>query len=179
MQSNSIDAFSFFANAAAFHGTEGFELMGYGGFFQIVRLVFLSLRAGITGSLPRVGWMILIGLTIAPWMAALLASSRALNEERDWSFYVLHLAIAVVTFAVLVDIKASPWRFLGVSDATIIPYVLSAMTYGYLATYLYLLIAHVLEIPDSPRRWKLARALRAFVAAAFPLLAVGAAAANV
>lgn len=167
-----------FFNAGVFFRSEGFELMGYGGFFQVVRLLVNSLRAGITGSLPRVGWMIIVGLTIAPWMAAMVASFRALNEERDWSFYALHAAIATVTVAVLIDIKASPWRFMGVSDATIIPYVLTSMTFGYLAAYLLLLVTHALDIPDVPRKWRLARILRTAVMVVFPLFAVVAALLN-
>lgn len=151
-------------NAWSFYGSDGFRLMGFGGYYQIVRVLLKDLQNGILGSLPRVGWMIIVGLTIAPWLAALVAGLRALNGERDWSFYALHGALAIVTVAVLVDIKASPWRFFGVSNVTIVPYLLASMTFGYLATYLYLLPMHLWAVPDRPQLVRLQRGLRAAVA---------------
>jgi tetratricopeptide (TPR) repeat protein len=67
--------------------------------------------------------------------------------------------------AVLIDIKASPWRFFGVGNVTIVPYVLVAMTFGYLATYLYLLPAHILAASDVRRLARLQRTLRVSLAA--------------
>ncbi len=167
-----------FVNAAVFYRSEGFVVMGYGGYFQIIRLLLNSLRGGITGSLPRVGWMIVIGLTVAPWLAALAASARALNGEQDWSFYGLHVAILVVTLVVLAEVPAAPFQLLGMGDSTLVPYLLTAMTFGYLAAYLFLLPAHLWENSDEVMRLRLARGLRLLVAIGLPALAVGAALRN-
>ncbi len=167
-----------FVNASVFHRSEGFHLLGYGGYFQIIRILLNSLRAGITGGLPRVGWMIVIGLTVLPWVAALVTSSRALNGEQDWSFYGLHVAVLAVVLVVLAEVRVSPYQLLGVGNATIVPYLLTAMTFGYMAAYLFLLPAHLWTNSDDSARLRLAAGLRVLVAVLFPLLAVGAAVRN-
>jgi len=138
-----------FVSAQVFYKSDGFWLMNYGGFFQIIRHLWIMLVGGIRASLPQVGWLILLGLTIVPWIAALITAARALNGERDWGYGVLNLAIAIVTVAVLINIKASPWRIFGVGNTTIVPYMLTAMTTGYLACYAYLLPTHFWGIADE------------------------------
>ncbi len=144
-------------------------------FARAVKTLAHALWAGTRGNIMRAPWLILVGLSIAPWCAAIVTASRAINGEKSLSFYGLHTIIAVISVLVVLDFRASPWRFLGISNTTIVPYLLTAQTFGYVATYLYLLPGMIFEYGTNER---LCARLRAAVAVVFPLIAVVAAVSN-
>ena len=122
---------------------------------------------GVRGGLGQAPWLILLGLTLAPWAASLIAARRAINGEVNVSFYFLHAVIAVISVLVVLDFRASPWRFMGTNNTTVIPYVLTSMTFGYITAYLYLLPANLWANSESEGMQRLASVLRPIVAVAF------------
>ena len=147
-------------NAWEFHGSEGYALAGIDGYFGIVKRLGREILNGIFGSLPRVGWMILLGMTVAPCLSILLTGRRALNGERDWSFYALHVVVLVVTVLVILDTRVSPWQIYRKDSLQIVPYAMMALTFGYLMAYLYAqtLLLFPREVDD--RRNRLPQAIR-------------------
>ncbi|MGI5868597.1 MAG: tetratricopeptide repeat protein [Kiritimatiellia bacterium] len=141
-------------NAWEFHGTEGYELLRINGYFGVVKRLGREILSGIFGSLPRAGWMILLGMTVAPCLAILMTGRRALNGERDWSFYVLHLVVLGVTLAVILDTRVSPWQLYRKDSLQIVPYAMTALTFGYLMAYLHAqtLILFPRETNGAPNR---------------------------
>lgn len=141
----------FFVSAIRFYESEGFHLAGYGGFLQIIRIMLQNHIRTVRGSLPRVGWLILVFLSVAPWLTALLVARRALNDERDWSYYVLHMVMAFIAVLVILDVEVSPWQLLGLGAMPVMPYVLNGMLTGYLAGYAWLVAADWWPNPSAGR----------------------------
>lgn len=141
-------------NAWEFHGTEGYELLAINGYFGVVKRLGREILVGIFGSLPRVGWMILLGMTVAPCLSILLTGRRALNGERDWSFYALHVVVLIVTVLVILDTRVSPWQIYRKDSLQIVPYAMMSLTFGYLMAYLYAqtLLLFQREVDDKPSR---------------------------
>ncbi len=125
--------------AWVFSGTETARLYEINGLWPAVWAIFKMQYRQILQGLPKVGWLLVGLVTIIPWMTALLVGRRGLNEERDWSFYLLHLLMTAVGLAVLFNTGISPWRLLGFGMIVVTPYLLAAAYYGYLVAYWFLL----------------------------------------
>lgn len=135
------------------------ELMrfsGDAGFWTSLFYVLKGQYQLIAKSLPQVGWLVVVVVGIAPWLAVLAIWRRGLNEERDWGLYSLHLVLTGVVLAVLFNVPFSPWRMLGQYRLLVTPYALLAFTLGYLAAYWSLIsrviVTHVDE-DDTRRLW--------------------------
>lgn len=158
---------------SAFQSSPGWALNGsYTSFLNCANRCVKGLFNGTRGGLGKAPWLILLGLTIAPWAAALGSARRAINGERSPSFYFLHAVIAVIAVLVVLDFRASPWRFMGTSKTTVVPYVLVAMTFGYVAAYLYLLPANLLAGAERRSARRFGRAAGQVVAIVFPAIAL-------
>jgi Tfp pilus assembly protein PilF len=143
-----------FLRAALFLQAPGYALRGYTGFWQLLRYMWLAHWGAVTGSLPREGWLIILMVTVMPWLTALMVARRGLNEERDWSYYLLHLILTGLTVAVVAETPLSPWRQAGPGRLLVTPYLLSAVLAGYLAAYWFLLpSAHWLDAESKVLVW--------------------------
>lgn len=118
-------------------------------YFVVLKEIINGLIRGVFNDLPQVGWMIILGTTIAPFVASLISGRRSLNGESDWSFYALNLAIFITTLIVVFDARISPWNMFGHANPYIIPYTLVAMTLGYSITYIYLLSIYLFKYIPS------------------------------
>lgn len=144
----------FLVNASEFYGSPGYILAGSSSYLGILKGLVRGVLGGILGSLPRVGWMIVLGMTIAPCLAILLTGHRALNGEKDWSFYALNVVVLIVTVAVVLDTRASPWQFYNVESLQIVPYAMMSLAFGYIMAYLYSLTLYLFaaEVDGRPNR---------------------------
>lgn len=96
-----------------------------------------EIRSGV----PRVGWLFLLLTSVVPWVAAGFASARALNNERSWSLYMLHLILLVLVVITLTNSAISPWAILQpMGRLPVFCYAMIAMVAGYLFAYWYLLM---------------------------------------
>ncbi|MCX7590942.1 MAG: tetratricopeptide repeat protein, partial [Kiritimatiellae bacterium] len=135
-----------------YYHTEGYQLYNYSGFWQIIWSTWREQYHVLLRNLPKTGWL-LVGLTTAvPWLISLLVARRALNEEKDWTYYILHVAITLVAFGVLFNIRFAPWPLFGFSRLLVTPYILAAGLYGYLAAYWFLLFSGGHREEESQRR---------------------------
>lgn len=142
----SIIGFSFiFYVTSAYCSSEVAIITNKTKYFVVLKEIINGLVRGVFNDLPQAGWMIILGTTIAPFVASLISGRRSLNGESDWSFYALNLAIFVTTLIVVFDARISPWNMFGFSNPYIIPYALVAMALGYSMTYIYLLSVYLFK----------------------------------
>jgi len=135
--------------AWGFYKTPGYELRQYSGFFDIIWQMWHSQYAAISHGLPKEGWLIILFVSVVPWLAMLSVIRRSLNDERDWSIYFLHAIMTAIMVAVVLNIKISPYSIMGMRKLLVTPYVLISMVYGYLTAYWFLLPSGWGHDPDS------------------------------
>jgi len=129
----------YFPVAWRFCGTPGYELREFHNFGQVLWYGWREQYELITHSLPPRGWVFVVMMSIVPWLAMLGVARRALNEERDWSYYFLHMVMTGLSVAMLINVPVAPWSMLGESRFLVTPYLLTAILSGYLAAYWFLL----------------------------------------
>jgi uncharacterized protein HemY len=129
----------YFVAAFRFHGTEGAALMDVKGVFGTIWFIWRHQYHQLRGGLPQVGWLLVIVSGVVPWLTSLLVARRGLNEEKEWSYYILHVILAGVVLAVLFNAPFSPWRLTGFSLLLATPSLLNAVAFGYLVAYWFLL----------------------------------------
>jgi len=122
-----------------FYGSVGYHVEGYSNFFQIVWIMWRDQVYLIGRSLPQSGWLVILITTIIPWLTCLVVARRALNEEKDWTYYILHVVMTGLAVGVLFNVKFAPWSMLGLGRLLVTPYLLTASVFGYLIAYWYLL----------------------------------------
>lgn len=106
----------------------------------MVNMARVHLKQLLSG-LPRSGWIVLLLTGFVPWFAALMASFRALNNERTMSQYILHIVLSLMVILGLSNAIFSPWQILKpYGQLPVCAYALLAMTAGYLFAYWYLLL---------------------------------------
>ncbi len=150
----------------AYVDTPGYALQGYWGKSLVAEKLLQNLGRGLLGSLPRNGWLILVGLVILPWIAWLIVARRTLNGESGPAVQFLNLAIFVVTLTVVLDSRVSPWQFFGFSAEQIVSYTMTSMTFGYCITTAYMYTVNLLSVQSDSKLAMLAgRALRGVVIA--------------
>lgn len=130
--------FLYLAAAWTFHGSVGYHARSYRSVWDVIWYMWRDHYYRITRSLPRVGWLIVLFVGIAPWLATLPIARRALNDERDWTFYGLHSLLTVISVGVLLNHELAPWPLAGADHLLVTPYVLSAAVFGYLTAYWFL-----------------------------------------
>ncbi len=151
-----------------FTGSPGYELREYSSMWEVLLFMWRSQYYMLTQSLPKVGWLVILVLTVAPWATALLVARKALNEEKDWSFYFLHLIMVACTVVVALRLPFVRWPLYLVT-----PLLLAAVLFGYLVAYWFLVPAVWWPEDDRPVVQWLRRWFGAFlVLPAFGLLAV-------
>jgi len=129
--------------AWGFYNTQGYELMQYDGFFDIIWHMWRSQYQTIAHGLPREGWLIILFVSVVPWLSMLSVIRRGLNDERGLGLYFLHGIMTAIVIAVLLNTKLAPFVIVEQYKLLVTPYLLVAMVYGYLAAYWFLL----------PRSW--------------------------
>jgi len=148
----------YFVAAWDFQGSPGHVAREYKTYWQIIWFIWRIEYLLITRGLPRVGWLIVMFVGIVPWLVSLLVARRALNDERDLTYYALHLLLTAVAVAVLVNSGIAPWPILKGQRFLVTPYLLSASLFGYLAAYWYLVPGTWWPGPEHPvmvwlKRW--------------------------
>ena len=173
----------YFIAAWMFYGTEGFVLRD----FIYYRRILKHLLTGQVWELKALlnkGWIINLFIGVVPWVAVVLMSNRALNGQRDWSFYILHSVLTVVAILGFVIIpfaidRISPdwrgWLILG----PFMPYVLLSMVFGYLLAYWYLLPSIFLNSDSDEQSHRSVHVVGLVISVALMLLPAAAAFKNV
>ena len=131
----------YFFSARYFFRNNDVELMGYDSIMQILVKVWRFQLQELQVGLVRSGWVFPLVTSVVPWIAAVFAADRALNNERSWSQYLLHFVLTVFAFIGLTNAPISPWGMLRpTGQLPIFSYAMIAMVTGYLFVYWYLLL---------------------------------------
>ncbi len=97
------------------------------------RLYFLEL----TRSVPRVGWLLIFGMTLVPFIAVML---RPLEESADFfsrlGAYSFRLVLIAVAVLVLFELPGSPAYVMGPGVQLLAPSIVVAVWSGFLIAYL-------------------------------------------
>lgn len=127
--------------ARDFFAAHDSEALGFLSVMDVLVEVLKDQVRQLRSGLPRVNWLILLLMSVVPWVAGGFASFRALNNERSWSQYILHLTLSVLIVLGLVNSAISPWEILKpFGRLPVWAYAMVAMTAGYLVSYWYLLL---------------------------------------
>ena len=127
--------------ARSFFATHDCEALGLASVWEVMREVVKTQIKELLSGLPRTNWLILLLMSVVPWLAAGFASVRALNNERSWSYYIMHFAMTVVVVLGLVNASISPWEILKpFGHLPVWAYTMLAMAAGYLVAYWLLLL---------------------------------------
>ncbi len=128
--------------ARHFFQVEDVALRGYTHWRDVLIYMWHDQLSEIKRAIPRLNWFWLLLQGAVPALAAALAARRALNNERSWSLYLLHVILTGIVGCVLVNVPWSPWRLVaGQGVLPVLTYGMLAMVAGYLAAYWYLLAA--------------------------------------
>ena len=127
--------------AKSFFATHDTEALGFATVSDVMIEVWKTQIKELMSSLPRFNWLTLLLMSVVPWLAGGFASVRALNNERSWSLYILHIALTVVTVLGLLNATVSPWAILKpLGQLPVWTSAMLAMTTGYLVAYWLLLL---------------------------------------
>ncbi len=131
----------YYFSARAFFASHDAEALSFKSVMDVLVEVWKSQIKQLSSGLPRVNWLILLLMSVVPWLASGFASFRALNNERSWSQYILHLTLSIIVVLGLTNVAISPWEILKPLDRLPVwSYAMLAMTAGYLVAYWYLLL---------------------------------------
>ena len=132
---------SYYYFAKRFFDTHESGALGFRSVMDVLVAVWKSQIMHLRSGLPRVGWLILLLMSVAPWVAGGFASFRALNNERSWSQYILHFTLSVIAVLGLTKVAISPWELMKpLGRLPVFSYAMLAMVTGYLVAYWYLLM---------------------------------------
>ncbi len=133
------------ASVYSYTNSPGYVLQEYWGKSLVAEKLIRGLFIKVFNSLPRNGWLIIVGLVILPWLAWLIVAARTLNGENGPAIKGLNLAIFIVTLTVVLDTRVSPWQFFGFSAEQIVTYTMTSMTFGYCITSAYMYTVYLLS----------------------------------
>ncbi len=133
----------YFLTAWSFFESPGYELCGYRGYFDVIWQMWRQQYFLIARSLPQQKWLIILFVTVVPWLTMFTVARRGLNDEKDWGLYILHTIMTCIVIAVVLGTSIAPFSILGEQRLLVMPYLLVAMVFGYLSAYWWLL----------PREW--------------------------
>jgi tetratricopeptide (TPR) repeat protein len=130
----------YYLAAWRFTQTDDMASRGLKTVFDVVVAVWRQQYETLRTSLPRVNWLIVLLMGVVPWLAAMFAAPRSLNNDRSWSHYILHLTLTVLIVMALLNLSMSPWGIMGLyGNLPVATYALVAVVAGYLVGYWYLL----------------------------------------
>lgn len=121
--------------AWTFAGSPGHVLLGDGTFWDAWWMLMRNQWYLLGRSLPSYGWLVVLLVTAAPAASALMVARRSLNDENDWSYYILHVVLSALAVAVLLNMPLAPWPMLGFTRILVMPYVLLTALFGYLLAF--------------------------------------------
>lgn len=134
-----VGALMYLVAAGMFYKSDGYEFQSLTSFARVCRMLIQNQFNQVRG-LAGGTWLVYLFMAVVPWLAALGVAHRSLNGERDWSFYVLHGVLTVLSVGVF---SALPWMFGSVAlqwrglafYRPFISYLLLAMVFGYVLAY--------------------------------------------
>ncbi|MFO7936283.1 MAG: tetratricopeptide repeat protein [Kiritimatiellia bacterium] len=134
-----LSLYYFFARS--FYNSHDAQLMGHSSLMNLMIKVWRFQLHELRSGLPQSGWIIILLFSVVPWLVAVFAAGRALNNERSWSQYLLHLILFGFVIIGLFNVPVSPWGILRPTGRLpVFFYAMIAMVAGYIFVYWYMLL---------------------------------------
>jgi len=109
-------------------------------FVEYARLYYLEL----TRSVPRVGWLLIFGMNILPFLFVMFSKLEEPTEKYSaigiYAFRLILLALGLIT---LFNLSGSPSRMVGPQVLLLAPSILVAVWFGYLIGYYYGILTRI------------------------------------
>jgi len=125
--------------AWVFEGSPGYALCGYKGWPHVLWIQFRNEYLGITRIFQRSGWLLVLLTTVVPWLAVVVSARWSLTLQHDWSHHALHIVMTALAAAIVAEVGFAPWRVLGSADSVVLPYLLTAVVFGYVLAWWFLI----------------------------------------
>ncbi len=124
-------AISLLVAARLFRYDEGFALRGFGRMLQVVKLFARDYLVDLRGALPPLGWLVVLGGVVLPWVVALGLARRVQTADFGFGMAFLYLTLGTISGLQLYGPSAvQVWTLLPSSTYRAGAVWLSAMTFG-------------------------------------------------
>lgn len=133
------------------------EWRGFTHFGQVLHFFLLEQVKALRFSVPRVGWITITVLMLAPALSFLRSARDEVEDQNPRrTVLVLRALLAAMAFIPLFDGMGTPWRLTGPSSLLVTPYLITALWFGRLVSVVHW---QLLQLPRSRtgRRSKLQR----------------------
>lgn len=154
-----------------------YEWRAFENFFQVLLYIWREQYVTLTRSMPRVGWLIVGMVSVAPWLV--VVGFRGLGARPTgrgaWSgTFILNGLLSALAVGLLFNFTLSPWSLTRGNPLLAAPHLFIAMWAGYVAGYWYVMLSRRNRGGDAGRS-----RLAGLYAAAVVALVAAAAAPNV
>ncbi|OVE75223.1 hypothetical protein BVX97_05270 [bacterium E08(2017)] len=138
-----------FVSGFVFYKGQVYQYMDDMNYWHVLWFLIRDHYLMLSKVLPESGWLIILAVTTVPWLVCLFLARRGLNEDPNPSLFLLHAAITV---PVVVTVFNLPFVKEPLAESYIhlvMPYVLTCMSFGYLAAYWFLVPSAISGTSES------------------------------
>ena len=123
--------------------TEAFAARELDGYFAALLLVAKDYYVTLARSVPRVGWLMIALLCVAPWFPVVgvpKLDDHATLTAAKFGSYALRFVATVIAVLILFNTHLAPFHLLELKSLVVTPYLFVASWFGYLAGYWLILL---------------------------------------
>lgn len=107
-----------------------YEWGGTENFWHTVWMVYGSSGRALAGQLNQVGWMLLLMVSLVPYIGAMWVKRSQPAENRGFSILLVALIVTVLTGTLLFNVKIAPWVLLRAARNFLMPEIMIATAFG-------------------------------------------------
>lgn len=129
--------------ALRFYFTPAYEWRSISGFPELVWILIRDQGRTALSATRQVGWLLLLLVNILPWLAV-VAINKTGSKDRSKQFgsILLHVIVLGLGGILLFNIPPSPMAIMGDGSQLVFAYLVSAVWFGYVIGYWYILIGY-------------------------------------
>ena len=136
--------------AAQFAGTPAYELAGYPSRKLVVFQMIVNQLAELKGMFAQTGWIWVLLMVFAPWLAIQFEARYGLNRRRDVATVIFNVVLILLVLPVQFNSGVLPWsESLPEGRLPVLEMLLTAMTAGYLMAFWSLRFLEPVELYES------------------------------
>jgi tetratricopeptide (TPR) repeat protein len=148
----------YLVGAFRFMFLDAYELFGYQHVFEVVWVMWRDQYTAIRHGLGRTGWLLVLLTTAIPALFV-VSTPRLLHSYRYRSIgpLLLHVMLTVFAGLLLFNAPLSPWALAGSAQTILFPYLLWALTIGYVAAFWHVVFSGRYMTREWSRFWRRVR----------------------
>lgn len=138
--------------ALRFYGSPAYEWREIDHFVELLWILMRDQGRTALSAVRQVGWMLILLINILPWFVVVAFAKKTSNDRtsRIGSF-LLHLVVTVLGVILLFNITPSPLTVIADGTQLVFPYLVSAIWFGYIAGYWYVMAANLTRGRDAAK----------------------------